>query len=66
MPRKTGTENCGIAARGGIDAEVDGSPSFRIGRHAEFDHLQAEPLHIGQELGRRSERVCGAGPEDNR
>jgi hypothetical protein len=66
MPRKTGTENCGIEARGGIEAEVDGRPSFRIGGHAEFDHLQAEPLHIGQELGRRSERIRCERPEDDR
>jgi hypothetical protein len=65
MSCKAGAENRWIAVRSGVDAEVDGCPSFDVDHHPEFDHLQSEALHIGQKLRRRGKRIRGNGPEDD-
>jgi hypothetical protein len=62
---EAGAENRWIALQAGVDAEVDGRPSFRINHHPEFDHLQSKALHIGQKLGRRGKRIRGNRPEDD-
>jgi hypothetical protein len=65
MPCEAGAENRWIAVGACVDAEVDGRPALPIDQHPKFDHLQSEPLHIGQKLGRRGKRIRGNGPEDD-
>ena len=62
MSREAATKDRGIAVLLRKDAEFDGRPSLNIGHHPEFDYLQPEALHIGQQLRRGRQRIGGEGP----